>query len=166
MDIELIAAPREALPVLENLFQFYVHDFSPVVGADVAEDGKFAQRPLEVYWQEPWRHPFLARVAGRYAGFALVHQRSHLSADPGVADVAEFFVLRKYRRRGVGRALAHAVFALFPGRWEVRQLSANETATQFWRSVIAEHTQGRFEETALDSERWRGPVQTFDNAPR
>ena len=166
MNIELIRAPREAAPVLDNLFQYYVYDFSEVIGVDVADDGKFARRSCEVYWEDAWRHPFLARVAGQYAGFALVHQRSHLSADPAVCDVAEFFVLRKYRRRGVGAALARQLFELFPGRWEVRQLLANEAATRFWRSVIADYTRGHFEEITSDTERWRGPVQRFDNAKR
>ncbi|MEO8900200.1 MAG: GNAT family N-acetyltransferase [Polyangiaceae bacterium] len=166
MDIELIRAPREATPVFDNLFQYYVYDFSEVIGAEVAADGRFASRSFDAYWEDAWRHPFLARVNGHYAGFALVHQRSHLSADPEVCDVGEFFVLRKYRRCGVGSALARQVFELFPGRWEVRQRLANEAATRFWRTVIADYTQGRFQETTLDTERWRGPVQSFDNAAR
>ena len=103
-------------------------------------------------------------MGGQYAGFALVQQRSHLTADPAVSDVAEFFVLRKYRRRGIGAALARQVFELFKGRWEVRQLATNPAATQFWRTVIAGCTGGRFLETTWDNERWRGPVQEFDNS--
>jgi len=166
VNIELIVAPPEAAGVLENLFQYYVHDFSEVIPMDVAADGKFALRSLQAYWQDAWRHPFLARVAGHYAGFALVHQRSHLSGEPGVCDVAEFFVLRRYRRRGLGAALARQVFDSFPGRWEVRQLAANRAATTFWRSVIADYTHGNFEQTTLDDPRWRGPVQRFDNTAR
>lgn len=163
MDIELTLAPRAAASALENLFQYYVYDFSALVGMDVAEDGKFARRSLELYWQDPWRHAFLARVAGRYAGFALVHQRSYLNADPSVSDVAEFFVLRKYRRQGVGAALARHVFEFFPGRWEVRQLTGNDAATRFWRKVIADFTRGCFEEEELSGEHFRGLVQRFDN---
>ncbi|MEP7052984.1 MAG: GNAT family N-acetyltransferase [Pseudomonadota bacterium] len=164
MDVELTLAPRTAGPLLENLFQYYAYDFSESIGLDVGDDGMFAPRSLEPYWQDPFRHPFLARVAGQHAGFALVHQRSYLTADPAVCDIAEFFVLRKYRRRGVGAALARQVFELFKGRWEVRQLASNGAATQFWRAVIAGYTDGRFVETTWDNERWRGPVQEFDNS--
>lgn len=166
MDVELTRAARETAPLLENLFQYYVYDFSESLGLDVGDEGKFAQPSLAAYWQDTSRHPFLARVAGRYAGFALVHQCSRLTGDPAVYDVAEFFVLRKYRRRGVGAALARQLFDLFPGRWEVRQLLANEAATHFWRSVIGGYTQGRYEQTLLDNERWRGPVQMFDSSAR
>jgi predicted acetyltransferase len=166
MNVELTRAARETAPLLENLFQYYVYDFSESMGLDVGDDGKFVPPSLEAYWQDAWRHPFLARVGGRCAGFALVHQRSRLSGDPGVCDVAEFFVLRKYRRRGIGAALAQQLFELFPGRWEVRQLLVNEAATHFWRSVIKRYTDGRYEETILDNERWRGPVQMFDSSAR
>jgi predicted acetyltransferase len=61
-----------------------------------------------------------------------------------VHDVAEFFVLRKYRRQAVGRRAACLLFQRFPGEWEVRQLLGNESATRFWVSVIEEVTRGRF----------------------
>jgi predicted acetyltransferase len=50
--------------------------------------------------------------------------------------MAEFFVMRKYRRAGIGTQSARLVFARFPGSWEVRQVEANVTASEFWRSVI------------------------------
>ena len=51
-------------------------------------------------------------------------------------DVAEFFVVRGARRRGVGQRAARALFELFPGTWEVRVLRANERALAFWRSAV------------------------------
>ena len=40
-------------------------------------------------------------------------------------DMAEFFVMRKYRRHGIGIVAARELFARFPGDWQVRQLTAN-----------------------------------------
>jgi predicted acetyltransferase len=164
MNIELVPAAREDSAILGNLFDYYMYDFSEVVGLDVADDGRFTPPSLDSYWEDSWRHPLLARVDGRYAGFALVHQRSRITADPTTWDVAEFFVMRRYRRRGVGAALATRVFDSFRGRWEVRQVFANTAATAFWRSVIARYTKGCFEQTVIDDDRWRGPVQNFDNS--
>lgn len=166
MNIELVRATKDSSSLLDNLIQYYVYDFSEVVGSDVADDGRFTLGPLDAYWEDSWRHPFLARVDGKYVGFALIHQRSRITANAGTWDVAEFFVMRKYRRRGVGAALASRVFDSCRGRWEVRQRPANNAATAFWRSVIAAYTKGRFEEAILDDERWGGPVQTFDNGVR
>ena len=50
--------------------------------------------------------------------------------------MAEFFVMRKYRRRGIGRQAAADVFARFAGPWQVRQQRSNPAATAFWRRAI------------------------------
>ncbi len=149
---------------MANLFQFYHYDFSEILGGNVGADGRFSPPPLDAYWQDPWRHPLVVRVAQHPAGFALVHRRSRITQDPDTWDIAEFFVMRAYRRQGVGRYAALRIFDQFRGRWEIRQVRANVAATSFWRAVVAHHTSGRYEETIHDDERWRGPVQTFDNA--
>ena len=77
--------------------------------------------------------------------------------------IAEFFVMRKYRRMGVGRTAAFAAFEQFPGHWEVSQIFQNLPAQHFWRKVIAEYTHGNYREVVLDNEVWQGPVQTFEN---
>jgi predicted acetyltransferase len=50
--------------------------------------------------------------------------------------MAEFFVMRKYRRTGLGTEAARLVLGRFPGSWEVRQLEANVAGSNFWRSAI------------------------------
>ena len=51
-------------------------------------------------------------------------------------DMAEFFVMRKYRRHGVGRQAALEIFRRFPGPWQVRQQRFNPEATAFWHKSI------------------------------
>jgi predicted acetyltransferase len=161
MNVLVAPAAREDHPRLRALFELYAYDFSAMLGFDVEDDGRFAVPPLEAYWAEPARHPFLIRVDDKLAGFALVHQRSRLTGDDGVYDMAELFVMRKYRRRGVGERAATWLFERFRGRWEVRERAENPAATAFWRRVIGGHTGQRFDEVLWDDERWRGPVQRF-----
>ncbi len=167
MDVSLVAAPPAAEPLLSRLMQLYAYDFSELLPLDVDERGCFAGgTPVTTCWSEPWRHAYIIRVPGasegRIAGFAILDERSRLTGDPDVADVAEFFVLRRYRRQGVGLAAATAAFALFPRRWEVRQAVQNAAATAFWRRAIEQFTSGDYVETLVDDVRWRGPVQRFD----
>jgi predicted acetyltransferase len=54
--------------------------------------------------------------------------------------MAEFFVVRGYRRRGIGTAIAHDVWRRFPGPWEVRVMQANHSALHFWERAISEFT--------------------------
>jgi hypothetical protein len=49
-----------------------------------------------------------------------------------VKDVAEFFVIRGARRRGVGSCAAESLWSAFPGRWEVRVRRANSGGLAFW----------------------------------
>ncbi len=163
MNVRVDPAAREDLPRLRALFTLYAYDFSELLGLDVDDDGGFTVPALEAYWAEPGRHPFLIRVDGKLAGFALVNARSRLTGDDGVHDLAEFFVLRRYRRRGVGERAAAWLFERFRGRWEVRQKPENLAATAFWRRVIGRHTGERFEDVLWDDERWRGPVQRFES---
>jgi predicted acetyltransferase len=73
------------------------------------------------------------------AGFVLVQRGSQVSGDMDVWDMAEFFVLRGYRRRRVGASAAREAWRRLPGRWEVRVINANRPAVDFWRRVISEH---------------------------
>lgn len=146
MTVELVRVSMSGKAVLRQLLQLYHYDFSEWNGDDVDEHGEFAHLYLDHYWTDPDSHPFLIRHAGRWAGFALVRTG-------GVNDMAEFFVLRKYRRAGVGREAARQVFAMFPGSWQVRQLRGNDAATAFWRAVVPRG----YEETVTEE----GRVQRF-----
>lgn len=148
-------------PVLRNLAQLYAYDFGEVMGWDIPDSGRFPDGIIDGCFDGAHRQAFLLRVDGRLAGFAIVDTRSRLTGDEGVRDMAEFFVARRYRGRGVGAEAARVLFERFGGRWEVRQTDGNGPALAFWRKVIARYTGGRFEESVHDGPRWRGPVQSF-----
>jgi len=144
MNVE-IADARPLRDIVENLFPLYIHDLSQFTGFDVDADGRFRAPPsFAAYWEASERHPFLLRADDQIAGFALVRE---IGADPLTHDMGEFFVLRRYRRHGVGRMAASALFDRFGGRWEVRELIANLPAQGFWRTIIGGYTNGAFDET-------------------
>jgi len=144
--------------VLGNLLELYVHDLSesfPFV--QLGNDGRFGYPKLAAYWTEPATHfAFLIREGGKIAGFALVTRGSPAAAEPDVYDLAEFFVLRGYRRSGVGRRAAQRLWQQVPGEWTVRASEANPSALAFWREVVAEHSHG----TATTSS-WSGKTSQF-----
>lgn len=160
MLIELHEARVDEKPVMRHLMELYQYDLSETEHTDVGPDGRFGYPYLDDYWFDAGRHPFLIRVDGQIAGFVLVRR---LGEEQGelLYQVAEFFIMRKYRRRGAGRSIARRVFDAFPGIWTVQQREENALAQAFWRRVITEYTGGRFEESRLRSADWRGPVQRF-----
>lgn len=164
MRVELVPVDLSAAPVLARLMQLYAYDFSEIMGTDIGDEGLFAAPDVaQQYVGVAGRHPFLVTADGHLAGFVIVDEKSRLGNQDAPLDVAEFFVLRKHRGAGVGRMAAEAIFSRFRGKWEVRQVVKNVAATAFWRRVIDQYTAGAFEETVSDDERWRGPVQRFDN---
>ncbi len=92
---------------------------------------------LPLYWSDPNRYLFFVRIDSSLAGLVFVRKGSQVSANDSVWDMAEFFVLRGHRRRGVGTHVAHEVWRRFPGPWEVRVIEANVSAQHFWARAIS-----------------------------
>jgi predicted acetyltransferase len=164
MDIELVPVTLNEKSVLRQLLELYAHDFSEFDGADVNGHGLYGYKYLDQYWTEACRHPFFIVVDGRLAGFVLVNDECTILEEPGAKSVAEFFVMRKYRGKGVGRAAAIEVFDLFPGLWEVSQHEANAPARRFWEEVIGAYTGGHYVKGPVSTEDWQGQAITFDNS--
>ncbi len=170
MNLEIIPAVPEHRPVLRALFELYAHDFSPMTGADVNARGTYTEDHFLIGWWDEHAHafyPFLLRVDGHWAGFAWVEVGSYIA--PGRMRhwlMEEFFILRKYRGRGLGEWFAAQLFDRFPGVWEVGEIHENTDAQAFWRKVIGRYTGGRFEEMTVNNERWVGPVQRFESVIR
>ena len=138
--IELISAAAEQEPTVANLLELYAHDFSEFHDLEIGENGRFGYPPLPLYWSEPGRYPLLAKIGGKLAGLVLVKRGSEVSGNLTVWDMAEFFVLRRYRRRGIGTQLAHEVWRSFPGPWEVRVMQSNVSADHFWERAVSTFT--------------------------
>ena len=155
--IEVVPAGAEQESVLANLLELYAHDFSEFHPLQLGADGRFGYQQLPAYWSQPGHYPFLIKVDGHLAGLALI-KRSHSIIHGGaIWDVAEFFVVRAYRRRGVGIAVAHEAWKKFPGRWEVRVMKSNRTGSDFWLRTIHAFVGGPIEPVTIekDGEHWQ-----------
>ena len=138
--VELIPASVEQKPVLANLLELYSHDFCDFIDLEIGHDGRFGYCDLDLYWTAPQRHPFLIYVNSKLAGFALVNEIRGSQSNFTSWDMVEFFVLRRYRRRGIGTRVAHEVFSRFPGQWQVRVRESNQPACKFWKQAAVAFT--------------------------
>lgn len=166
MRIQVKKVPRSRKTIIERLMQLYLYDFNIYYNDDVNSLGLFTYAKLDSYWGEEGKYPFLIYVDDKIAGFALVSSHTYLQENKGGKSIAEFFVMPKYRRRGVGTYVAHKLFDMFPGKWEVSEINDNIPAIQFWRFAINKYTKGKYKETILDNEVWSGPIQSFDNSEK
>lgn len=157
--VTLRSVPLAEKATLFALMQPYLHDSSEYTGDDVNDQGIYPYYYFDLYWTEDGRFPFLIMLGNQIVGLALVRQLE-FGEDP-LHQLAEFFILRKYRRRGIGGAAARVVFDRFPGRWEVQEDSGNIAGQAFWRRVIDNYTKGDYQEQWDHPEHHNGPVQTF-----
>jgi predicted acetyltransferase len=127
----------EGAATLGNLFELYAHDFSEHVPLQIKASGRFEVTPSDVWWTRNDHFGYFIKFGAELAGFALVRTGSRVVRAAEVMDIAEFFVLRGFRRKGVGSLAARALFKAFPGPWEIRVRRTNVAAMQFWSAVAA-----------------------------
>jgi predicted acetyltransferase len=120
----------------------------PVLGEWASRENEF----LASWFTDPSSHPFVILDGNSRTGFALVTRPSTLQQGPVEFRMAEFFVVRDARHRGVGAKAAGLLFNRFAGDWEVREDEHNRPALLFWRRVIGRLTGGRFSETRTGGE--------------
>ena len=135
--VEVTRATQEGQLALSNLYQLYIHDFTDFIEQPLGNDGRFGYDPLPPYWTEPDRFPFIVRVDGKLAGFALVKKGSGFSGRADVWDMADFFLVRGVRGKGIGYRVAKSIWQQFVGPWEVRVITTNVPAQQFWAKTIS-----------------------------
>ena len=161
--IEIVAALPEDRAALANMMQLYTHDFSEFWAGgprgELGADGLFAAYPLDAWWREPDHIPLLVKAGGFLAGFALLNRASH-TGQALDRNMAEFFIVRKHRRSGVGTAAARMIFSRYPGRWETAVARANHGALAFWRAAIQPLAE-EMELIDVENASWNGPALRF-----
>lgn len=151
-NLKLVPATINDYSTFFNLARFYSYDISEFFGDEpgweMEDDGLYGVGvDYKKYFEDENVFSFLVRYKGELAGFAIVDKDS---IDPSVDfNMAQFFILRTYKRKGLGKLIAFQCFEKFKGTWEVHVLPKNEIARHFWRSIISEYTKNNFNEKIL-----------------
>ncbi|MBD3922160.1 GNAT family N-acetyltransferase [Paenibacillus sp. PR3] len=159
--VEVVQAAEDQKSILRQLIELYEYDFSEFNDADVNASGYYGYTYLDHYWTEEKRRAYLVKVDAQYAGFVLVNDYTHNMVDEDARSIAEFFIMRKYRRRGIGKLVASKVFDTFKGTWVVLQHGNNAVSHHFWTHTINEYTGGSYNEHDVTTEHWKGTGIVF-----
>ena len=150
MNFELIDATEEyGKEIIFNLMQLYTYELSffedETTEFVLQDNGLYVvSKYTELYWKEDKRHPYVLKCDGEIAGFVLERLN-----EEGMYEIAEFFVLNKYRKLGAGTFMANEMFKRFKGKWEIRTLLKNKRAQDFWRKVVRDASNGNFTEQLI-----------------
>lgn len=126
--IRLVPATAGQKPLVANLIQLYLHDMTESMPFPIGPDGRFQYDFLERFWQ----FPYLIYSGDEIAGFALVIEQCPLTQRSPCFFMAEFFILKGYRRRGLGQSALAAIADRHPGDWHVGVPKQNIPAQEFW----------------------------------
>lgn len=147
-NIHMISATLADHPIIQNMGRFYVYDMSEYVGTEegweMPEDGLYECIDFKKYFDQQESYPFIIRKGKELAGFVIIDKKG---SDESIDfNMAQFFILRKFKGKGFGRYVAQTCFDKFKGTWEVMVLPGNTGAYQFWKRIITDYTKGGFTE--------------------
>jgi len=129
-------ATRDDFDTLTRLNQLYRYDLSEFSRRDIGADATFDDAGLAQYVDGPQYCGHFFYVEDALAGFGLVNLNSHSIRGEVVRNLDDFFVLRKWRRQGVGSEAARLLLSAYPGRWQVNKRTYNPPAMAFWARVV------------------------------
>lgn len=154
-------ATLQEYPIMQNMGRFYVYDMSEFMGEqpgwEMPEDGLYECIDFKKYWETNEAFPFLIRYGSELAGFVIVDKKG---SDASIEfNMAQFFILRKFKHKGIAKYVAQQCFAKFQGVWEVMVMPHNVGAYAFWEKTISSFTSNHYHE-------YQRNVAHLNNSPK
>jgi len=135
---------------LESIYREYLNDLAPLgtgVFPALTEFGHREPDQLASWFADSSAHLLTVLKEDAPVGFAMVRSAQPLAGLPRVDyTMAEFFIARAWRRRGVGQEAVRLIFDRFSGRWHIMEYLRNAPAVAFWRQVVGAYTHGKYQE--------------------
>ena len=157
-DCEIRLAEGADAALISNMLELYQYELSDIWDQDLDDSGRYGY-DLDRFLRGESRFAYLLTVEGSPAGFALVGTRPVTKESGYWMD--QFFVMKKYRRRGLASQLASTVIAKHPGEWEIGAMTGNERALAFWRQFVKAELAVSVDEIRLNEGWWQGVIQSF-----
>lgn len=152
---------REDRRWIESVYRDYLTDLAPSSTGIFPALGEIGHREpdqLVRWFGDSNAHAVTILFGDERVGFAMVNQRGRAPAanDPaGVKpefSMAEFFIARTWRRRGIGAQAVRLILDRFTGRWLITEHLRNTAAVKFWRRVVAAYTGSQYQERIVNGE--------------
>ena len=139
--IHKIIALRAIAPgeeeALARLFQLYCYDNAAWSGEALLADGRYdvCDAGLASYVHAAGHTASWIEVDGELAGFFITEPG--MAGELAVQEFSDFFILKKYRRRGVALEVVRRVLLDSAQTWLVAMFRDDAAACAFWRQAFA-----------------------------
>jgi len=118
-ELKMLPASMEVdYPIIQNMAAYYAYDLSEYMRWPQEKDGT-ANIGMDYikYWQEANTFPFIIKYKDELVGFVIIDKQVCNSAND--FNIAQFFILRRFKGLGLGRQIAFQCFDSFHGKWDV-----------------------------------------------
>ncbi|WP_179281108.1 GNAT family N-acetyltransferase [Paenibacillus sp. XY044] len=123
--------------ILKQLIALFLHDLSEF-NRDLemnSSNGLFEFDVLDWFFEKDGLTPYFIYKKDKIIGFILLQSGPFSNQKFADYVLNSFFILKKYRRQGLGKEACKAFFTQLPGRYAVSQIKTNTPAIQFWRNI-------------------------------
>jgi len=120
--MELVEVNEVNKSVYLNLAQSYEGEFSSITGKRPDEHGLF-ELDTEI---ENNVMGFILYVEEAPAGIIAIADKGN-----NQYEICEFYIVPYFRNKSWGKKFSHAVWNMFPGKWEIKQISGASTLRYF-----------------------------------
>lgn len=139
MDVDFIEVKIEHKNLLWNLLQKYLYELSDVYGDDIEDDGNYSYDYFENYFNpEENREALIFRYDDKIIGFCMINDHS-FNENSINYSMAEFSIVPKYRKNGLGKRAISKVLSQRKGKWQIKYSLDNPTAQKFWENVLSDY---------------------------
>jgi predicted acetyltransferase len=149
---KLYSATMIDYPLIQRMWLFYIYDMSRecgfISGWECPTNPSFEPDDITSYFNDSARRAYLIKNDDEPVGFVLLNQVGTLLHTQW--NIGEFFILAKFQGKGIGAEIAHQLWKMHPGNWEVSVIPENKNALIFWRKAISKFTGNRFIELIKD----------------
>jgi predicted acetyltransferase/catechol 2,3-dioxygenase-like lactoylglutathione lyase family enzyme/RimJ/RimL family protein N-acetyltransferase len=151
--VTLIEAKRQDYPLIKNMSCYYAYDLARACNHiaekwTLVENGFYDCCDVKRYFDDTTRKVYLIKVYDEIAGFILLNKACFSTASNW--NLAEFFILSKFQRTGIGQIASHILFDKHHGLWEVAVIPENRQALCFWQQSITQYTKDKFKKDKIN----------------
>ncbi len=151
--MKLKKAREKDTKLIDSLFQLFAHDMSATTPIDVNEFGRFPDVDgLDLYTDSDLYISHIILVDEKVAGLSVVRHDD-------INYLRHFFILRKYRNKGLAYKAASELFDLLEGSFRISTMDHNENAIGFWERTLDKYTKNNYKKMRRVDD--KGPQYEF-----
>ncbi|MEG2348851.1 MAG: GNAT family N-acetyltransferase [Clostridia bacterium] len=145
MKIVLTRVNIEEKNILYRLLEYSLFEESLYDGNEMNNEGIFEYRYFDSYFTDKTRAAFFIKdeSTDKLLGFVMIN--TYVQKKSEGHSIAEFMIIPKYRRKNIGKSVAIQCFNMYKGNWEVSPSLNSDSAYKFWKKVISEYTNNKYE---------------------